>query len=1572
MYPGRSLVPVAIGISTLSWRTEIWELAARFLIALVRHEHVGPAVASTCLKDRSALTYQACMDAGSFIVVARDGEWDEALLVCHNEGSEWLCYSTDPSGTRFIWVLIRMTLGNFRIVEGRDGYRVAPPGIVPGNVNWMCDPGNLAAKWSPSPGLLVNLCSEGRIIMDIVKAEVQPPTRHIAGSSGDFVELIRAAQAPAPAQAQQPAVQAGQAVGAAGIGPPAVRDSMELQKLAEVVNSLRSEIEEGKSKKKKGKKRRNKGRKRSSSSNSSSSSSRSSSSSSFVKWKMNGKSRKVSAVSMGKVDTKKFKKRSDLLIFAAKHPGALTANFINALRQKLMKGGIVRTSQLRDIEMTEFVTTGAAGLKEVRDRREALTILQSMDYINQGEVEKAMDVLADWSGLIGPWSWRGREILKTIPPKAPFQACVDILSEYVAVTRGSLNHSLRGGLGNRTSLEAGVSPSAVFPLPLMSPCKLPRRGRSRERAKARNSFLNYVNLIISALNHMYSGCSRVSRVEPTLAQARVHQCIFTTVSSFLRSGVRTSGEEEIKDYLLESMHYNGAGGRAQPLGLRAGVPDHAAVVDLKGVLDRYDKGLAEQVEHPSSLLYPKRLRPKHIPKPFCKLHETYPAYVKRNVKAGLQTLLPRKSIYKIKGRPLYSGAFAVPKNSDEDRAISALCPLNALVNPAKLWKPRFAIMPMMRALQIAPGKRLRIYKKDARHFFHFLRVGRRWRKYMAHPPLKATAEYPEMFPAHAGVPMGFTAAASWAQAYNEAKAVSVSLPSHSRLVDSQPPPSVFPIWGSILDDIWAIEECDSTDDPPGVAHRWMQDMAHAWKEDGVVEHEKKAVTGVYKEEVQGVLVEGSRGWLGVSREKRAQLFQAGMYLLAQRRPLVGEVDRWLGKLSFALSFRPCARSILQDIYVWLGRHRGICKRAELWPSVRAEIVMSLLFIPFMQSDLRSSWCRRVEASDAAPGGHGRAWTQMSEPMVAEAARLCSHKGVYTNLESEFGIILNDKGECPMQQVSLPLHQYKWSTAARQGGYKHITIEEAIALNWSLHDRLKRPSELGQRVLHLVDSAAAAGAYKKGRSASRKLNGCCRQACAIICASGIDPYFVWVPTDVNPADEPSSRHGVRADQHRTVQPKPHQVVKCGDTKLLAAETNPFHTPCDPGFPKGGKDWRADEDEWLRALVISGLAQTSNTCYQTQLPEIFIHLCSGPRRVGDVCDWIIRQANLDSRAVLALRVDPLISRSLDLVDGMFVCKIEGLICSGRCLGVLASPPCSTWSRARHVPLTGTSTFGPRPLRSRADPWASTLLQAQGMKTIRFDQCRFGANARKPTQMLISQSDLVGRLGGVMNNGGLPLRLQHFLLSILQNKSLRLYQNALGHFKDELDARSVSWAALSEDDKDIFLADDFIDLKEAGAKRQGCQVLCAALHKIFPRHRYAIARRVLEVWKAEEPVRQAPACPSEIAFAMVGAALALHLGAIAYNLLWFLSFMAFLRGCLSDPGRVPLDWWNQLSVAAPRSLHGDWLVLPCRHCGPRPARSHHCRSCDRCILRMDHHCPWMDNCVGLQNHKFFLTFG
>lgn len=45
-------------------------------------------------------------------------------------------------------------------------------------------------------------------------------------------------------------------------------------------------------------------------------------------------------------------------------------------------------------------------------------------------------------------------------------------------------------------------------------------------------------------------------------------------------------------------------------------------------------------------------------------------------------------------------------------------------------------------------------------------------------------------------------------------------------------------------------------------------------------------------------------------------------------------------------------------------------------------------------------------------------------------------------------------------------------------------------------------------------------------------------------------------------------------------------------------------------------------------------------------------------------------------------------------------------------------------------------------------------------------------------------------------------------------------------------------------------------------------------------------------------------------------------------------------------------------------------CKKCNCfKPPRAHHCRTCGRCVVKMDHHCPWINNCLGQNNQKFFI---
>ncbi|CRG96207.1 palmitoyltransferase, putative [Plasmodium gallinaceum] len=93
----------------------------------------------------------------------------------------------------------------------------------------------------------------------------------------------------------------------------------------------------------------------------------------------------------------------------------------------------------------------------------------------------------------------------------------------------------------------------------------------------------------------------------------------------------------------------------------------------------------------------------------------------------------------------------------------------------------------------------------------------------------------------------------------------------------------------------------------------------------------------------------------------------------------------------------------------------------------------------------------------------------------------------------------------------------------------------------------------------------------------------------------------------------------------------------------------------------------------------------------------------------------------------------------------------------------------------------------------------------------------------------------------------------------------------------------------------------------------------------------------------------------------------------------YWSFVKCSLSGPGYVDDSWElnaeeNNIQIEKKKIRNytpNKYTV--CDKCNylVRPERAHHCRSCKKCVLKMDHHCPWIGTCVGEKNLKFFFLF-
>ena len=135
--------------------------------------------------------------------------------------------------------------------------------------------------------------------------------------------------------------------------------------------------------------------------------------------------------------------------------------------------------------------------------------------------------------------------------------------------------------------------------------------------------------------------------------------------------------------------------------------------------------------------------------------------------------------------------------------------------------------------------------------------------------------------------------------------------------------------------------------------------------------------------------------------RRVQLMSAALWMTRLRVDGVKLVERILGKFEFCFGFQPCLRALFDHVYRW----RDDCLKANvktcaLTPAAREEIMVAALLLPHARVGLDSPWCGRVEAFDAAPGGHGRDYAYVSPEEVAELSRYSEAKSVHIFLCDE--------------------------------------------------------------------------------------------------------------------------------------------------------------------------------------------------------------------------------------------------------------------------------------------------------------------------------------------------------------------------------------------------------------------------------------------------------------------------------------------------------------------------------------------------------------------------------------------
>ena len=318
----------------------------------------------------------------------------------------------------------------------------------------------------------------------------------------------------------------------------------------------------------------------------------------------------------------------------------------------------------------------------------------------------------------------------------------------------------------------------------------------------------------------------------------------------------------------------------------------------------------------------------------------------------------------------------------------------------------------------------------------------------------------------------------------------------------------------------------------------ISEVREVYKKVGLPRHEGKAVFNSLRGEFWGLELDGAKAVARPSLKRSITLAFILLNILQLGQASVALLEIIAGSLVSVFQVRRRLMAILEEVY---GAQRGRERHevVQLSRELKDEILCALALLPFAEIDFRLKPFSRVVCSDASTNAEAAVSAEIGSLATAELHKLALQKGAWSKLLSPVKAYWREKG-WPEEESELPDSSYDMNPVWRElvisqrfvklgkirkvRRRRHINVGEVRAA-------LEAERSVGAEAedsfyIHLQDSQVSLACLVKGRSSSRSLNRELRRSIPEHLAANLRPFYGFVRSKLNPADDPTRDAAVR--------------------------------------------------------------------------------------------------------------------------------------------------------------------------------------------------------------------------------------------------------------------------------------------------------------------------------------------------------------------------------------------------------------------------------------------------------------